>query len=516
MMMIPNRTGLLRAAAFAGILALGCTKSASGPTTPTTGPAALTTIIVSPSSDTLVVFATQLFTAVGKDGAGNVLALTPTWSMANGDGTVNAAGLFTAGGAPGTSVVKVQSGTISAFAAVTVTPATTPPGTLASITVTPNPVTLVTLGIQQFTAVGKDGVGDIVAFTPTWSVAAGAGAISSTGLFTAGVSPGSSSVQASVGSLSAVATVVVVAPAGPLQSITVTPYNPYLYFGGVQQFSAAGHDAQGNAVATTVTWSVPGGGGTINAVSGLFTAGTSPGQYLNNIKATSGTVSGYASVSVSSTTLFAFITEPGTTPVGQVITPAVRVVAQDSLGNTLTTFNGAVTIVPGGSWSRVGTVAGTLTVSALNGIATFSDLRVGQPGLGWALAATAPGFAYTQSAYFAVTAATPRRLAFVEGPVTSPVGRIFRIQVAVEDSIGNTVVTYAGPITLRIGANPGGATQLALSMPPFAGPGTTSGFDPGIANFGSLGLDKAGVGYTLVATADGLESATSVTFDITP
>jgi hypothetical protein len=243
--------------------------------------------------------------------------------------------------------------------------------------------------------------------------------------------------------------VVVVAPAGPLQSITVTPYNPYLYFGGVQQFNATGYDAQGNTVATTVTWSVPGGGGTINATSGLFTAGTSPGQYINNIKATSGAISGYGSVSVSPTVQFSF-------------------------------------------------------------------LRIGQPGLGWALGATAPGFAYTQSDYFAVTAATPRRLAFVEGPFTSPVGRVFRVRVAVEDSIGNIVVTYAGPITLRIGANPGGATQLALSMPPFAGPGTTSGFDPGIANFGSFGLDKAGVGYTLVATADGLESGTSVTFDITP
>jgi hypothetical protein len=62
-----------------------------------------------------------------------------------------------------------------------------PAGQLLAITVTPNPVTLPPNGPQQFVAVGTDINGAVVAFTPTWSVVAGGGAINaSSGLFTAG------------------------------------------------------------------------------------------------------------------------------------------------------------------------------------------------------------------------------------------------------------------------------------------------------------------------------------------
>ena len=63
------------------------------------------------------------------------------------------------------------------------------PGALASITVTPN-VTLAVTATQQFVAVGADADGVPVAITPVWSVINGGGTINSTGLFTAGNTPG--------------------------------------------------------------------------------------------------------------------------------------------------------------------------------------------------------------------------------------------------------------------------------------------------------------------------------------
>src|SRR2546423_12706893 len=58
----------------------------------------------------------------------------------------------------------------------------TAPGTLASITVTPNP-TLAINTTQQFTAVGKDAEGALIAISPVWSVVAGGGAINKTRIF---------------------------------------------------------------------------------------------------------------------------------------------------------------------------------------------------------------------------------------------------------------------------------------------------------------------------------------------
>jgi len=83
-------------------------------------------------------------------------------------------------------------------------------GPLATITVTPNPATLVISATQQFTAVGTDASGNVVAITPTWVVASG-GTISSTGLFTAGTMPGTfvNIVTATSGAISGTATVIV-------------------------------------------------------------------------------------------------------------------------------------------------------------------------------------------------------------------------------------------------------------------------------------------------------------------
>lgn len=176
------------------------------------------------------------------------------------------------------------------------------PGVLTTITVTPTPVTLATGAAQQFVATGADANGDVVGITPTWSVAAGGGTISTSGGFTAGGLPGTftNTVTATVGSLSGSATVIVL-PRNPLTAITVTPNPGGTVVGGTIQFAAQGQDSAGAAtsISPAPTWSVVAGGGTINANTGLFTAGTSPGTFRNTIKATSGAISGFATVTVT-------------------------------------------------------------------------------------------------------------------------------------------------------------------------------------------------------------------------
>lgn len=83
---------------------------------------------------------------------------------------------------------------------------------------------------------------------------------------------------------------------GTLRSLTVTP-DATLPYNGTQQFVAVGRDADGAVVPITPTWSVVAGGGTIDA-NGLFTAGTTAGSYPGTVRASSGTLAGFASVTV--------------------------------------------------------------------------------------------------------------------------------------------------------------------------------------------------------------------------
>src|SRR6185436_13933087 len=88
---------------------------------------------------------------------------------------------------------------------------------------------------------------------------------------------------------------------GQLMTIQITPNPATLAPGATVSFTATGFDAQGSVVPTPgLVWSVvPAvGGGSINASSGLYTAGPTPGTYPNSVKATSGTVSGFASVTI--------------------------------------------------------------------------------------------------------------------------------------------------------------------------------------------------------------------------
>jgi hypothetical protein len=347
----------------------GLTSSAT--VTVTAGP--LATITVTPNP-TLAIGAQQQFTAVGRDAGGNVVAITPVWSTTNPPGTINAAtGLFTAGATVGTfaNSVRATSGTIFGTATVTVTP-----GPLASILVTPNPATVAVGAQQQFTAVGRDAAGNVVAITPVWSTTNPPGTINAaTGLFTAGTTTGTfaNSVTATAGSLSGTATVVVTA--GPLVTITVTPNPETLAVGAQQQFTAVGRDAGGNVVPITPVWSTTNPPGTINAGTGLFTAGSTAGTFANGVRATEGAVFGTATVTVT--------TAPAAPLATITVTPNPRTLAtggqqtftavgRDANG-VVVAINPTWSVTNGGGTIPAGTTGQTALFTAGNSAGTFAN-----------------------------------------------------------------------------------------------------------------------------------------------
>ena len=278
------------------------TGSVSSASTVTVTAGAVASITVTPETVTVAIGATEQFAAVGKDAHGNVVAISPAWSIVAAGGSIDSSsGLFTAGTTAGAfaGTVKATSGSVAGTASVTVTA-----GALSSITVTPPSASLEIGAQQNYTAIGHDSHGNVVAISPAWSVVTGGGSISESGVFTAGTAAGTftNTVRATVGvgcgSISGRATAIVLP--GALATVTVSPNNPSVLEGATQQFTAVGTDAHDNVVPITPVWDMTGaGGGTIDASTGLFTAGSTAATFTNTVRATALSIAGTASVTVT-------------------------------------------------------------------------------------------------------------------------------------------------------------------------------------------------------------------------
>jgi hypothetical protein len=341
-------------------------------------PGSLTTLTISPTTQSLPINGTQQFTVVGKDAAGVDVTVSPTWTVAANGGTISSTGLFTAGTTVGSfpNTITATSGGVTARASITVVA-----GALTTIAVSPSPDTLTVGQTRQFTAAGRDAGGNTVPVTATWAVgAAGGGAISGTGLFTAGTVPGTYTNTVTASSGSTVGTATVVVRAGALASITVTPSPVTLAARGTQTFTAVGKDASGNVVPLTTTWSIASGGGAISS-AGVFTAGDSVGTFTNTVRATSGSLSGSATVSVTAGAATTLLISPNPVTLATGAVQQFTVVARDA-GMNIVPVSARWSVVGGGTIDSLtgrytaGSVGGTFTntvratVGAIVGSAT--------------------------------------------------------------------------------------------------------------------------------------------------
>ena len=205
---------VLVAVAFAGLLAGACKDSSA--------PAVVSTLTVSPTSPQSMVVNTQLqFTATARNSDGDILAVTPGWSIVSGPpgGTITQTGLFTSGPTAGTYVIAVTCSGITVNITINVGP-----GAAVSIAVLPQTTTLFPAQTQTFTATVRDANNNIITtLTPVWTVnnppgtvVANAGGLSA--VFTAGNTLGTfnNSVQACVNvTICDAADVIIVSPPVP-------------------------------------------------------------------------------------------------------------------------------------------------------------------------------------------------------------------------------------------------------------------------------------------------------------
>ena len=106
----------------------------------------------------------------------------------------------------------------------------------------------------------------------------------------------------------------------------------------------------------------------------------------------------------SGSVALAFAVQPAGANEDDIITPAIQIVARDSLGNTDVTFTGTVTVALGNNPTGA-FLLGTKTIPAVFGVASFGDLAVDRPGSGCTLSATAVGATTAKSGAFNIVSA---------------------------------------------------------------------------------------------------------------
>jgi hypothetical protein len=103
----------------------------------------------------------------------------------------------------------------------------------------------------------------------------------------------------------------------------------------------------------------------------------------------------------------------------------------------------------------------------------------------------------------------PAFIAFVEAPQGVRAGEVLAepIEVGIYDALGSIVADATLEVAVALGTNPEQGTLSGLTR--------VAAVD-GVADFTGLSIDRAGIGYTLRATASSLPAAESDAFDIGP
>ena len=259
----------------------------------------LTSITLTPAAPSILVGATQQFTATGtySDHTTKYITNSVTWSSSNTEtATISTTGFLTTLAA-GTSTIKATWGSTSGSTTVTVSQQDP---TLVSITVTPANPSITVGATQQFTAIGtySDNTTKDITGSVAWSsLITDDVTISADGLGTA-LAAGYSLIMATSGGVSGTTRITVSAPTATLLLIAVTPGSSSIPAGATQQFTATGMYSDNTArdITNAVTWSSSNADRALISAAGLATAAASG---TTTITATFNTVAGTATLTVT-------------------------------------------------------------------------------------------------------------------------------------------------------------------------------------------------------------------------
>ena len=197
-----------------------------------------------------------------------------------------------------------------------------------------------------------------------------------------------------------------------------------------------------------------------------------------------------------------FTTQPANGIAGTALA-AIKVSVENVSGNVAVGNTSAVTLKfgsnPGGA-----TLGGSLSVNAVNGVATFSDITINKAGTGYTLMATDASLTGDTSTAFNITPANANKVLFTTQPPTSTTsGASFAATVTIRDAFGNVTTGNTSSVSLAL-TTPGGATLAGTKIVNAVA---------GVATFSGLSIDKIG-SYTLTASDGVLTTAVSTSISI--
>lgn len=212
-----------------------------------------------------------------------------------------------------------------------------------------------------------------------------------------------------------------------------------------------------------------------------------------------------------------FTTQPTNSVKNATLATSPVVEVRDASDNKITTGSSSTATITMAILNNPGsaTLGGTTSKAASSGSATFSDLTINQYGTGYTLSASTTGLTSATSSAFNVSYGTKTKLGFTTQPSNSfaNTALITMPIVAIQDSSNNTVETATDTITLAVKAGTGGGGTLYTSI---GGTPVTKAATAGVADWTGSGIfiDIGGTSYKLTASASGLTSVDSNTFDI--
>ncbi|HVM42848.1 MAG TPA: Ig-like domain-containing protein [Gemmatimonadales bacterium] len=337
-------------------------------------PVPVATVTVAPNPASVVVGGTVPLTATTKDAGGNVLTgRVITWASSNTAlATVNGSGAVTGVAAGGPVTITATSEGQSGTSAVTVTAVP-----VASVTVAPNPASVVVGGTVALTATTKDAGGNVLTGRViTWASSNTALAtVNASGVVTGVAAGGPVTITATSEGQSGTSAVTVTAV--PVASVTVTPNPASVVVGATVPLTATTKDAGGNVLTgRVITWASSNTALATVSTSGVVTGVAAGGPVT--ITATSEGQSGTSAVTVSAVSVASVVVSPSTASVSVGYTVPLTATTKDASGNVLTgrtvtwtTSNAAIATV-----SATGLVTGV----AAGGPVTVTATSEGQSG----------------------------------------------------------------------------------------------------------------------------------------
>ena len=289
---------------------------------------------------------------------------------------------------------------------------------------------------------------------------------------------------------------------------------------GASPWSGVVRDAAGDLFGTTISggannlgtaWEMPAGTTTIHDIydlTGPNTYGTEAGIVIGSngkllLTTADGGANGVGSV-IQLTPVVATHVVVTSQPANVVAGSSDSLVVQleDGAGHLDTSDEGNVTlsIATGPAGASLG---GTITVTAVDGIATFGNVLVTTAGQ-YTLNATQGGLTPGTTAAFTVTPGAATQLIVVQQPVGVAAGATIPVAVGVEDAYGNVVTNDSSMVTLSMATSPAGTNLDGTISQPAVN---------GVAVFSDLSVTRAGT-YALSAGDGSLLTVTTASFAV--